>query len=106
MQQIIPVDRGLFFFIYILEILTVCVTDMRFPNTLKFPLRAAWDIKGYPTETLVWPAKQSVNKTILFFIPGNPGLVEYYTPFLQRIYENSPSPHLEIIGGNLILKNK
>jgi hypothetical protein len=66
---------------------------------LRTPLRAVWDIVGYPTETIFWPAqKQNVKKTILFFIPGNPGLVEYYTPFLESIYKNTSS--LEIVGGN------
>ncbi|CAO3674135.1 unnamed protein product [Rhizopus microsporus] len=56
---------------------------MLFPSTVRYPLRAVWDVKGYPTETLLWPAKNNTNKTVLFFIPGNPGLVEYYAPFLR-----------------------
>ncbi|CAO3699892.1 unnamed protein product [Rhizopus stolonifer] len=71
---------------------------MSFLNTMRFPLRAIWDIRGYPTESLLWPAKKQENKTILFFIPGNPGLVEYYTPFFQSIYEKLQYPHLGIIG--------
>ncbi|KAG1445256.1 hypothetical protein G6F56_009977 [Rhizopus delemar] len=36
---------------------------------MRFPLRAIWDIRGYPTESLLWPAKKQENKTVLFFIP-------------------------------------
>lgn len=69
-------------------------------NTLlRTPLRAVWDVAGYQTETLLWPAS-STKKTILLFIPGNPGLVEYYTSFLQGIYKAIPSPSFEIVGGN------
>ncbi|KAG1169127.1 hypothetical protein G6F71_008639 [Rhizopus microsporus] len=67
-------------------------------SEIRYPLRAVWDVKGYPTETLLWPAKNNTNKTVLFFIPGNPGLVEYYAPFLDNIYQNLQSPLLEIIG--------
>lgn len=69
-------------------------------SLLRNPLRAIWDISGYPTETLLWPATNlKKNKTILLFIPGNPGLVEYYTSFLQGIHKAVSSPSLEIIGG-------
>lgn len=66
-------------------------------SLLRTPLRAVWDVAGYQTETLLWPASTK-EKTILLFIPGNPGLVEYYTRFLQGIYEKVASTSLEIIG--------
>lgn len=83
--------------------ISLCI--MLFPSTVRYPLRAVWDVKGYPTETLLWPAKNNTNKTVLFFIPGNPGLVEYYAPFLDNIYQNLQSPLLEIIGGNCRMSN-
>ncbi|KAI7889701.1 uncharacterized protein EV154DRAFT_513811 [Mucor mucedo] len=67
-------------------------------SLLRTPLRAVWDVAGYQTETLLWPASASKPKTILLFIPGNPGLVEYYTSFLEGIYQAIPSPAFEIIG--------
>lgn len=70
-------------------------------SLLRTPLRAVWDVAGYQTETLLWPASTS-KKTILLFIPGNPGLVEYYTGFLQGIYKAVASPSFEVIGGNAI----
>lgn len=69
-------------------------------SLLRTPLRAVWEVAGYQTETLLWPASAK-EKTILLFIPGNPGLVEYYTGFLQGIYETVASNSLEIIGGNI-----
>ncbi|KAI8988846.1 hypothetical protein BDB01DRAFT_783347 [Pilobolus umbonatus] len=51
---------------------------------MSLPIRHAWKVAGFPTETLLWPV--STRKTVLFFIPGNPGLVEYYTPFLHSIH--------------------
>lgn len=69
-------------------------------SLLRNPLRAIWDISGYPTETLLWPATSvEKKKTILLFIPGNPGLVEYYTSFLQGIHKEVGSSSFEIIGG-------
>ncbi|KAG2215264.1 hypothetical protein INT45_003614 [Circinella minor] len=71
---------------------------MRLPSQLKTPLRSYWSVAGNDTETLWWPVKQNVSndkKKILFFIPGNPGLVEYYTDFLEEIHRNVTFP-LEI----------
>ncbi|ORY95012.1 hypothetical protein BCR43DRAFT_565208 [Syncephalastrum racemosum] len=58
------------------------------------PLRAA--LKVANTQAVWWPAKKEP-KTLLLFIPGNPGLVDYYTEFLEEIYQSS-DPHLEIYG--------
>lgn len=71
-------------------------------SLLRTPLRAVWEVAGYQTETLLWPATTQ-KKTILLFIPGNPGLVEYYTSFLQDIHEAVASPSFEIIGGTYYL---
>jgi hypothetical protein len=76
------------------------VTSLIKNSLLGTPLRAVWEVAGYQTETLLWPAAPSATKkTILVFIPGNPGLVEYYTSFLQGIYRAISSPSFEIIGG-------
>ncbi|KAI7899391.1 uncharacterized protein BX663DRAFT_489278 [Cokeromyces recurvatus] len=71
-------------------------------SLLQTPLRAVWEVSGYQTETLLWPATSAKAKTILFFIPGNPGLVEYYTSFLQGIYKTLNHPSFEIIGEDQI----
>lgn len=68
-------------------------------SVLCTPLRAVWEVSGYQTETLLWPSSNRA-KTILLFIPGNPGLVEYYTSFLQGIHSKIGSSSFEIIGGN------
>ncbi|KAI9275965.1 hypothetical protein BDA99DRAFT_431178 [Phascolomyces articulosus] len=79
---------------------------MRLPSQLKTPLRSYWSVAGNDTETLWWPVstnqqqqeqEPSKKKKILLFIPGNPGLVEYYTDFLEEIHHNVPFP-LEIFG--------
>ncbi|KAI9485218.1 MAG: hypothetical protein EXX96DRAFT_544299 [Benjaminiella poitrasii] len=69
-------------------------------SLLRTPLRAVWEVSGYQTETLLWPSisPANKNKTILLFIPGNPGLVEYYTSFLQGIYKTVNYHSFEIIG--------
>lgn len=67
---------------------------------LRTPLRAVWEVSDYQTETLIWPATSRA-KTILLFIPGNPGLVEYYTSFLQGIHKALASPSFEIVGGKI-----
>ncbi|RUP49115.1 hypothetical protein BC936DRAFT_143265 [Jimgerdemannia flammicorona] len=62
------------------------------------PLRSTWDVRGDLTETLWWPAKGTgPSKTVLFMVPGNPGLVEYYENFLQEIYVQTKA-RIEIFG--------
>ncbi|KAI8366822.1 uncharacterized protein BYT42DRAFT_587990 [Radiomyces spectabilis] len=65
------------------------------PQVFRTPLRAVWEVANKTTETLWWPSRGDGKKTVLFFIPGNPGLAEYYTQFLQDIHEHS-APSLEI----------
>ncbi|KAI8982153.1 hypothetical protein BDF20DRAFT_818806 [Mycotypha africana] len=79
------------------------MTTLLRSSLLQNTLRTVWDVAGYPTETLLWPATQCTDKkTILLFIPGNPGLVEYYTSFLHGLHKLVASPSFEIIGGNQI----
>ena len=102
--SVIKVDKlrsaHLKFLIIILSFTLICVPMVAaLRNSLiRTPLRAVWDVAGYQTETLIWPAS-TAKKTVLVFIPGNPGLVEYYTSFLQGIYQAIASPSFEIIGG-------
>lgn len=82
----------------------LCIpTALRRMQTFRTPLRVTWDVAGDPTETTWWPSR-GTPKTILFFIPGNPGLVEYYTDFLEIIYRSAPDS-LEIYGGELLQAN-
>ncbi|KAF9457348.1 hypothetical protein BDZ94DRAFT_1273470 [Collybia nuda] len=46
-----------------------------------------------------WPPRRQVApETIIFFIPGNPGLLDFYTPFLNAIYEKDTTSKLAIFG--------
>ncbi|GBE77816.1 hypothetical protein SCP_0106980 [Sparassis crispa] len=38
---------------------------------------------------LWWPSRVEHPRTVLVFIPGNPGLVDFYTPFLTAIHDAS-----------------
>ncbi|KAH6916901.1 hypothetical protein BKA70DRAFT_1250904 [Coprinopsis sp. MPI-PUGE-AT-0042] len=46
-----------------------------------------------------WSPKQrgSSPEVVYLFVPGNPGLVEFYTPFLENIYQSGPSDRLAIL---------
>ncbi|SAL99308.1 hypothetical protein [Absidia glauca] len=72
------------------------------PNAFQKPLRTVWNVANHATESLWWPAaaqkEQQRTKTVLLFVCGNPGLVEYYTDFLNAIYEQAANPYLEIVG--------
>ncbi|KAF9432878.1 hypothetical protein BGZ76_010187 [Entomortierella beljakovae] len=68
------------------------------PATLfKSPVRAIWNVQGENIPTLWWPAKGQISHskgpdeqshhTVLFMIPGNPGLIDYYIPFLQTVHD-------------------
>ncbi|KAI9313774.1 hypothetical protein BX666DRAFT_1863936 [Dichotomocladium elegans] len=74
-------------------------------DTLKTPLRADWQVAEDSTYTLWWPARVDKAETVMLFIPGNPGLIEYYAEFLQSIYEDAPST-LVIFGGTYSLQDQ
>ncbi|KAF9411068.1 hypothetical protein BGZ94_001453, partial [Podila epigama] len=62
------------------------------PATLfKSPVRAIWNIQGENIPTLWWPTRANVHpttpRTVLLMIPGNPGLIDYYIPFLQTVHD-------------------
>ncbi|EIN14548.1 hypothetical protein PUNSTDRAFT_80998 [Punctularia strigosozonata HHB-11173 SS5] len=56
-----------------------------------------------PAHALWWPsllrANDNQNLTVLLFIPGNPGLVGFYAPFLQEIWDAAKfsGKHLAIL---------
>ncbi|CAG8469360.1 12820_t:CDS:2 [Ambispora gerdemannii] len=67
-----------------------------------FPTRTTWDVDGDLTETLWWSADNKLNNKgeanlVLFMIPGNPGAIDYYIPFLSTIYEEHEKK-IEIVG--------
>ncbi|KAG0248349.1 hypothetical protein BG011_000173 [Mortierella polycephala] len=70
------------------------------PATLfSSPVRAIWNVQGENVPTLWWPAKGQLpsskdanegesHHTVLFMLPGNPGLIDYYIPFLQTVHDS------------------
>ncbi|ORX88166.1 alpha/beta-hydrolase [Basidiobolus meristosporus CBS 931.73] len=65
---------------------------------LELPLKATWKVQGNGTEVIWWPARATTEeKTVLFMIPGNPGVVEFYTPFLNTIYSEL-NEKIDIVG--------
>ncbi|KAI1314468.1 hypothetical protein EDD11_002131 [Mortierella claussenii] len=80
------------------------------PGTLfKSPVRAIWNVKGENVPTLWWPAKGlppsskdpqgELHHTVLFMIPGNPGIIDYYTPFLQTVHDTCQG-RIDIFGAS------
>ncbi|KAN0134248.1 DUF2305 domain containing protein [Lactarius tabidus] len=45
-----------------------------------------------PAQVLWWPCNSQDPRTVLLFIPGNPGLLDFYIPFLDAIYHETDSP--------------
>jgi len=41
-------------------------------------------------DTRYWPCLHPVPQVFILFIPGNPGLVEYYNDFQSTIYDDNP----------------
>src|SRR2546430_1340891 len=57
--------------------------NMPISSLFERPLRTTWNATGILTETLWWPGiKEKMNDPkgtlVLFVIPGNPGVIEYY----------------------------
>lgn len=60
---------------------------------MSIPLRSIrYGIRGLPSDLLVWPQTSTTTtapikpKLIVVFICGNPGLPNYYTPFLSLLH--------------------
>jgi pimeloyl-ACP methyl ester carboxylesterase len=52
-----------------------------------------------PTDTLFFPATiDAAEAPLLFFLPGNPALIHYYTPFLSHL--SALNPHITILGAS------
>ncbi|KAF9311791.1 hypothetical protein BG003_007014 [Podila horticola] len=58
-------------------------------SLFKNPIRAIWNVQGENLPTLWWPSRDldPSTRTVLLMIPGNPGLIDYYTPFLQTVHD-------------------
>ncbi|KAI5854716.1 hypothetical protein BZA05DRAFT_248111 [Tricharina praecox] len=60
-----------------------------------FPLPASFP----PTDTLYYPATHNASTApLLLFLPGNPGLINYYRTFLSTLH--TLHPHLTILGAS------
>jgi hypothetical protein len=74
-----------------------------FSEELTLPISAKWSVDGDDTHTLWWPmradgATHQTSRTVLMFVCGNPGVVDYYRLFLTTIYQKL-GRQLDIIGG-------
>ncbi|KAI8576325.1 hypothetical protein K450DRAFT_257222 [Umbelopsis ramanniana AG] len=54
---------------------------------LQTPLKATWNVAGKLTDTSYWPAFHDGKKVVVLLVPGNPGLVDYYTTFCEEIHD-------------------
>ncbi|KAK4055463.1 hypothetical protein OIV83_000009 [Microbotryomycetes sp. JL201] len=53
--------------------------------------------RGHPADILHWPSQADTpSRTVVVFIPGNPGLVHYYRSFLSKIHRDL-SPQLTTV---------
>lgn len=71
---------------------------------LQTPLKAIWNVAGKLTETAYWPASSGGKKIVLLLIPGNPGLVDYYSTFCEAVHQtisDTPNVSLDIVAGKL-----
>lgn len=71
------------------------------PHSQPFPLPENFP----PTDTLFFPATANraedattTVSTLVFFLPGNPGLVDYYTAFLSQL--SALNPQLTVLGAS------
>ncbi|CAG8590386.1 5258_t:CDS:2 [Ambispora leptoticha] len=72
----------------------------------KLPERKIWNIEGELTDTLWWHGdsnKEDIDnnhheKIVFFMICGNPGLIDYYIPFLTTIYDEFRRGDIVIVG--------
>ncbi|PVZ97063.1 hypothetical protein BB558_007006, partial [Smittium angustum] len=55
----------------------------------------SFNVNGTLSEALLWPAKLPP-RIVLLMIPGNPGLIAFYSEFLSAIHNQNPD--IEIIG--------
>ncbi|KAF9916025.1 hypothetical protein BX616_004782 [Lobosporangium transversale] len=80
-----------------ISVMTISTLSVNPATLFKTPVRAIWNVEGENVPTLWWPAKNPLpssennvgepHHTVLFMIPGNPGVIDYYTPFLQTVHD-------------------
>ncbi|RKP05738.1 hypothetical protein THASP1DRAFT_19419 [Thamnocephalis sphaerospora] len=74
-----------------------------FTEELSLPIHAEWRVAGDRTQTLWWPVRTDTTdaegvRTVLFFICGNPGVIDYYIPFLDTVHNLSHLGHTTATG--------
>ena len=67
------------------------------PAILRGPRRDFFDVDGAITLMLRWTALPTNTKTLIFMIPGNPGVIDYYQEFLQCLYACTAA-QVDIVG--------
>ncbi|KAJ2777794.1 hypothetical protein GGI15_004394 [Coemansia interrupta] len=70
--------------------------SMSFRNQMPLPLRTSWPVAGELRETIFWPSQSGAPQAVMFVIPGNPGLVDFYIDFCSLLHKKFHT--LEIIG--------
>ncbi|RIA98579.1 hypothetical protein C1645_731627 [Glomus cerebriforme] len=65
------------------------------------PLKLFLQVEEHLTETLWWPSKNNDENLILFVIPGNPGVVDYYAEFLNTVHDEL-GKKIDIIGVSML----
>ena len=62
------------------------------------PLKLIMQVEQHATETLWWPSKNNDKNLILFVVPGNPGVIDYYVEFLNTVHSELERK-IDIVGG-------
>ncbi|POG64465.1 hypothetical protein GLOIN_2v1463016 [Rhizophagus irregularis DAOM 181602=DAOM 197198] len=65
------------------------------------PLKLILQDEQHLTETLWWPSKSNDENYILFVIPGNPGVIDYYVEFLSTVH-NELGKKIDIVGASML----
>jgi hypothetical protein len=66
------------------------------------PLKLILQDEQHLTETLWWPSKSNDENYILFVIPGNPGVIDYYVEFLSTVHSEL-GKKIDIVGGSYLV---
>jgi hypothetical protein len=71
------------------------------PVFLRKPSKELWDVDGAKTRVLWWKAgTRNTRNPAILFIPGNPGVIEYYEEYLQCLFAITQA-QVDIIAGIL-----
>ncbi|KAJ2082123.1 hypothetical protein H4R24_001819 [Coemansia sp. RSA 988] len=60
---------------------------MSFSNHIALPLRTSWKVEGELRETLYWPCRSKQVREVVFILPGNPGLADFYIDFCAELHD-------------------